>query len=79
MSKDEKIYLIMEYDDDTETLHIIDSTRGYPKNVDHQKYVVASVDDALKIKSTLLVLETTKVPPIIKTILRKGSSSDTAF
>ena len=78
MSKDEKIYLIMEYDEDTETLHIIDSTRGYPKNVSQDK-VVASVDDVLKIKSTLLVLETTKVPPIIKTILRKGSSSDTAF
>lgn len=78
MSKDEKIYLIMEYDDDTETLHIIDSTRGYPKNVSQDK-VVASVDDVLKIKSTLLVLETTKVPPIIKAILRKGSSSDTAF
>lgn len=78
MSKDEKIYLIMEYDEDTETLHIIDSTRGYPKNVNQDK-VVASVDDVLKIKSTLLVLETTKVPQIIKTILRKGSSSDTAF
>lgn len=78
MSKDEKIYLIMEYDDDTETLHIIDSTRGYPKNVSQDK-VVASVDDVLKIKSTLLVLETAKVPQIIKTILRKGSSSDTAF
>lgn len=69
MAKDnEKIFLKMKYDEETDTLHIVDSMRGKPKyDATNVGYIYASVDDVLKIKSTLLVLETANVPPIIKT------------
>lgn len=74
MAKDsEKIFLKMKYDEETDTLRIIDSMRGKPKyDATDVEYIYASVDDVLKIKSTLLVLETANVPPIIKTILKSS-------
>lgn len=57
----------MQYDDETELLHIVDTVPDKPDIDDG--YIYATIEDVLKIKSTMIKLDTRNVPQILLTFL----------
>lgn len=75
--KIDKQLIKMSYDRDADMLHIVDTVDSAPEQEDN--YIYATIEDVARIKSTMIMVDTTNIPATLKTILREKFSSDTTL